>query len=65
VTEKEFYNKILDADHEDFQGNIWEYLGMTLSEYREKIHCRYCEKTKKERQLCEPYNPYCCSIKLE
>ena len=61
MTEEELYEKILDADYEGFVGDFHEYLGMTKKEYRDKIHCRYCKKTRKQREYCEPYNPYCCS----
>ena len=60
MTEEEFYNKILDA--KNFDGAIWEFLGMTIEEYRHKIHCKFCDKYKKKRKHCEPYNPYCCTI---
>jgi len=63
ITEKEFYEKTLDASCENFQGEVWDYLGITKEQYREDIHCIYCKKFKKGNDYCEPYNPYCCSIK--
>jgi len=65
MTEEEFYNKILDAEIEGFQGEIHELLEMTKEEYRNEIHCKHCGKTKEEKKNCKPYNPYCCLITME
>ena len=63
MTEQEFYEKILDAEISKHPGPVHEFLGMTEKEYRETIHCRWCKKSKEDRQYCEPYNPYCCAVK--
>jgi len=62
MNEEEFYEKIIDAEVCNFQGEIHEFLKMTKKEYREQIHCKYCKRPKWKRKYCEPYNPYCCSM---
>lgn len=45
MTEEELYDKILDAEIEQYEGEFWEFLGITKEEYM-KIHCRYCKIPK-------------------
>ena len=62
MTEKEFEEKIWSKEADNFDGTVWEFLGMTKEEYKKTIHCKYCKKPKWERKFCDPHNPYCCSI---
>jgi hypothetical protein len=61
MTEKEFEEICWSEEATNFDGTVWEFLGMTMEEYRNNIHCRYCKKISGQRKNCEPYNPYCCT----
>lgn len=50
-----------EADSREKYMNSW---GMLVKEYREEIHCKYCKKSKRDREQCEPYNSYCCSVQI-
>ena len=57
MTEEEFEEISISPELTNYKGSIWNFLNMTIEEYRDNIHCKYCNK---DRRLCEPYNPYCC-----
>ena len=57
MTEKEFEEKTWSKEANNFNGPVWDFLKMTIEEYRDNIHCKHCNN---DRRLCEPYNPYYC-----